>query len=83
MAVKRTNPKPLTIAVHESLAELPEIKALSDKGHSVVVLPGDYDIVFSPFAWRMTEELVSLIDVSVKARRAIKFKRKSKEDDDE
>ncbi len=85
MAVKR-NPKPLSILVHSSLEDLPEIRALSTKGHTVVSMRPDeaqFDIIFSPFAWRMTPELVALVDVSIKARRSIKFKRKSKDEDDE
>ncbi len=87
MAVKR-NTKPLSILVSKELSELPEIKSLSTKGHEVAVMSDDmskYDIIFSPFAWRMVPELASLIDVSIKARRAIKFKKtkKQEEDDDE
>ena len=85
MAV-RNNPKSLTILVSSSLYDLPEIKSLVAKGHSITVMKPEeesFDIIFSERAWRMTEELASLVDVSVKARRAIKYKRKTKENDDD
>ena len=85
MAVKR-NPKPLSILVSKELSELPEIKSLATKGHTLEVIPPEwekYDIIFSPFAWRMTSELSSLVDVSIKARRAVKFKKAKKDEDDE
>ena len=85
MAVKR-NPKPLSILVSKELSELPEIKSLATKGHDLTVMSDDmskYDIIFSPFAWRMVPELASLIDVSIKARRAIKFRKAKKDEDDD
>ncbi len=85
MALKR-NPKPLSILVSKDLYELPEIKSLATKGHNLCIMDAEmekYDIIFSPFAWRMTSELSSLVDVSIKARRAVKFKKVKKDEDDD
>ncbi len=89
------NTKPLNILVSKSLASVAQIQVLADKGHTLVIMgdqvsdPDDFDMIFSPKAWRMTEELATspkqAIDIAVTASRAVKFRRKKKgeEDDDE
>lgn len=85
------NPKPLNILVSKSLAHLKEIQLYAEKGHNLVIMsensgnPDDYDMIWSPNAWRMTDELADtsgLLDISVTACRAIKYKRTKKDKDE-
>ena len=79
----RKNAKPLTILVHPDLVHTQEVQELIRKGHPVNVMSTEeagYDIVFGKNCWRMTEELIALVEVSVKACRAVKYKRKVKEE---
>ena len=89
------NPKPLTILIADDLAYAKPIQALAAKGHDVVTMKQAmsegreitaFDIIFSPKAWRMTEDLANtakLPDIAVSAARAVKYKRKKKGGDDD
>jgi len=76
--------KPLTILVHPSLMETPEIQDLINKGHTVDDMtyetlslnPCDYDMILSPTAWRIIPSLTKHISEAVKAARAIKYIKK-------
>lgn len=73
------SPKPLRIAVDNSLRQAPEVLALAAKGHEIV--PADhqaFDIVIGPRCWRMTPELMDYLDLAVKAAWEIKYPGKGK-----
>jgi hypothetical protein len=82
------NPKPLNILVADDLMYCKPIKALAEKGHILTTFSNasdlsQYDIIFSPQAWRLTPELAStakLPDVAVTAARAQKYPRKGKDE---
>ena len=54
----RFSPKPLTIKIHTSMWEWPEVQALADQGHIVCSDPAvdECDIVLTPNAWLMDEQ---------------------------
>ena len=74
-------PKPLTLLVHESLWNTPEIQVLRDKGHHVDTLGAPEtaaDLLLAPNAWKMDTRLIKYLDLAVKAARAIKYPKKEK-----
>jgi len=78
-------PKPLTILVTQELIHTPEIQALADKGHRVMLLelcedPAP-DIILSSRAWRMTPTLLKYVEVAVKSARAVRYPSKKGVDD--
>lgn len=82
----KKNPKPLTIRVTPDLYDTKAVKELERKGHDIVVAEDDFDMILSAKAWRMFVEFAEnsdLVDVAVKAARAVKFRRKTKEDEDD
>lgn len=71
--------KRLTISVHPSLYNYPEIQGLIEKGHNVYCNDmGSTDIVLAPNAWRMTPELLPYLDLSIKQARAMRYPKKEK-----
>lgn len=66
-------PKPLTILVHHTLLGWDEIRALEAQGHTIFTLGDSADLILAPNAWRMTEDLRSCLDLSVKAARRRKY----------
>lgn len=76
------SPKPLSILVHPELADTPEIRELSEKGHVIVVATHaltvglalhDFDIILGPNCWRMDKDLLKYLDVAIKSARGIKY----------
>lgn len=71
------SPKPLTICVHPDMVSWPEIKELSDKGHTIitgffpdVVQP---DLILAPEAWRMTNQHRKYLPLAIAAARKIRY----------
>jgi hypothetical protein len=70
--------KPITILLDPHLADLPEIKALAEKGHTLLRLgdpltPAQWaavDLIWSAKAWRLTPDLVSKAGIEVALRGA-------------
>jgi len=92
------NPKPLQILVSDGLLMINGIKSLASKGHSLIACSAlqeylnsggsinDFDIIFMEKAWRMTEDLAemsALVDTAVRGARAIKYRRKRGDSDDD
>ena len=78
-------PKPLRILVHPSLMPWPEMDALKEQGHEVVVGGGEltsfwvgFDPIFAPTAWLMTENHKKYLDVALKEARKRKYPPKPK-----
>ena len=67
-------PKPLRVAVDNSLAKTPEVLALEAKGHEIV--PADheaFDLVIGPRCWKMDLILIKYLDLAIKAARGVKY----------
>ena len=78
LVIGRT-PKPLTIAVDNSLKDSPAILELEAKGHTIV--PADhqhFDLVLGPRCWRMDATLLQYLDLAVKGVRSIKYPKKTR-----
>jgi hypothetical protein len=83
-------PKPLRIAVHPTLVDLPEVQALVAKGHQVYSLAQynrgndnplnlpDVDLILGPNCWRMEPELLPYLDLAIKGARGVKYPAKGK-----
>ena len=73
-------PSSLTILVHPSLSEAPEVRALAEKGHGVVVAHAvaDADLVLGSNCYRIVPELTKYIDLVVKDARKAKGRKKKK-----
>lgn len=73
--------KPLTILVHPSLGDAPEIVTLAEKGHTICVgySPAGlatmemFDIILGPNCWRITPELLPYLDLAIKGARGVKY----------
>ena len=78
--------KPLTIYVTQELIHAPELQALADKGHRIVLLElsqdPEPDLILSGRAWRMTPLLLKYVEVAVRAARAQRYPGKKEEKDD-
>lgn len=78
------NPKPLRILVHPSLSATDEVNELRRKGHDVLTEFDLYDVgaweqcdlIVGPNAWRMTPDLLPMVDAAIKAARATKYPKK-------
>ena len=77
--------KPLTIAVHPSLSNMPWVKELQDKGHHVEFGIGDEfsgwqcDLILGPNCARFLPGMEQFLDSFIKGTRAIKYKGKKDE----
>lgn len=80
-------PKPLTILVHPSLANSPEILELAAKGHEIHTEPSmsmiaqhwqDYDLVLGPTCWRMDASMLAYLDLAIKGARTVKYPKKER-----
>ena len=71
----KTN-RPLRILVLPDLATHPRIVELAEKGHTVIPLEVEADVIFGGYCWRMTPDLVDrYLDVALKEiRRAVYVK---------
>ena len=81
-------PKPLLLAIHDSLMETPEVQELVAKGHSIYRLSQynrgndnplnlpDVDLILAPNAWQMNETLIKYLDLAIKAARGVKYPKK-------
>jgi len=77
--------KPLRIAVDDTLAELPEITALTEKGHNIYRLSQynrgndnplnlpDVDLILGPTCWRMDATLLPYLDLAIKGARGVRY----------
>jgi len=75
--------KPLTILVTQELIQTPEIQALSDKGHRIILLEWTEDtipdLILSERAWRMNLMLLKYLDVAVKASQMQRYPKDDKD----
>ncbi len=76
--------KPLKILSHESRP----LAAYAAKGHVVHYYPGEhdpletYDLVFGPKMWRMVDGLENMVEIAIRAARAVKYTKRKVEDDE-
>ena len=85
------SPKPLSILVHPALWETPELKALAEKGHVLILMcegpSGDrpfmgsadkFDLVIGPNCWRMDDVLIKYLDLAIKAAWGVRYPKRVK-----
>ena len=67
--------KPLHILISDQLEGHPEIQALVEKGHDVVVDRDhvSYDLVMGPNCWRMPTHLLKYLDIAIAGARKIRY----------
>ena len=62
----------LTVAVHPSWLNRPEVAALVEAGHTVI-LSVEADLILHPNAWRWTDDLFPHLEVTIKEAKRAKY----------
>lgn len=73
-------PKPLTIRVHSTFYEWPEIQALADQGHVISMDDSmdTVDLILSPQAWLMDEQHRKYLPLAIAEARRRQYPKETK-----